>query len=1120
MERRRFLIPICRLLIIGLLLGLTANSSFARVPVDVATISRLTSLTLNTIPEFKAMDEIAEASNLRVAAYGGTAREITDLVIERVNTLGSVDAYVTWLKSQSNISIVDWHRLQSDLDVMLIPNEGAHVPISPQRMAEIDAVRKKIDLRFPQSVFYKRIDLIVPQEFFVKYPVDREHFEPISNLAITAKGVERLPQLNVDLDGKKINLGDEGMRQFASGQLDFRLNPSAVPGSGTNNTFGLLKQTLRWIRYLSEYPDSEITPDTDKTIRTIVQQLERDASNEVQTLLRDGHIKYRPGKPSFADGAKIIEQLEKLQLYSKNSANTRKLLETYGIVKMAEAAGIAKERILVPIPQRPNDVPVAGKKLGKEIVVKHRTSLNAAQNISRGALWASNDKSMIGDKAMIAANGPGLYAAPEFDSLSYGDHYVSITLSAEAVEGVDFRRQGQWFVIMTENAIARDASGNRKIDRVTQKELLRNLTEILDSPGLHRENRLSVLRGIGGLLNPETSSADFDSFKLVYAQAQQRGIGREFLSSLLSRPHLDSHLSNLQSPLRKWLTSEMKSGFDTDSITSHTGRINAAELVIPAGMTDPAQIAALPAQIKRDFLNVTFALPEEMRARYDARLKILEAEPDPSFRLAIEFWKSNSRIPDEAAEQRLLALLQEIPQPDRTTLSQVQRMVDYSKRYPASIGEYLYQHLDLIDDPSERARIAIRAGYVRPDLFRALNFDGPRPELSFRNLVQRIGPTEAMKKTAAELMDSGDVKSQAMAVRIGAAQSSFSAIPLEKLNKNFDFRNLPEDVLEAVLKGFQAQPSATIRHASNLHALSREKLSVDSMRAGALRRAAIGAISNGGVDALRAVSDLNGEAMSNLVRELADRKTRDLPTEKLLLEWLGKTTDAKLQSSVLDYFWKSSLSFGRDQAFKDEALFKTAARLAEESTEPNVRRNAYGVLSWNFRDRPEVLKIAARNIGTEPDHHVLQAIYGAAQSAVYEKPFGTYDDGLAVAAFQAMSKNPAGNPYHAKFMLESLEWQRSEPLRRQALLNQVNSLRPPETATLPPAAVSLQTAPVPVPVTVSPVVSEPVALPQAAPTEIKFSASTDVAPARVQQPKGLRRFLPECPKWFENLRMR
>ncbi|MBN8539568.1 MAG: hypothetical protein J0L82_04200 [Deltaproteobacteria bacterium] len=1078
----------------------------ARVPLDVATVSRLTSLTLSAIPEFKAMDEIAETSNLRVAAYGGTAREVTDLVIERVNTLGSVDAYVNWLKSQSNISIVDWHRLQSDLDVMLIPNEGADVPISPQRMAEIDAVRKKIDLRFPQSVFYKRIDLIVPQEFFVKYPVGNEHFEPISNLAITAKGVERLPQLNVEFDGKKINMGDEGLRQFASGQLDFRLNPSAVPGSGTNNTFGLLRQALRWIRYLSEYPDSEVTPETDKTIRTVVQQLERDASGEVQTLLRDGHSKYKPGKPSFAEGAKLIEQLEKLQLYSKNSAKTRKLLETYGIVKMAEAAGIAKERILVPIPQRPKDIPVAGKKLGKEIVVRHRTSLNAAQNISRGALWASNDSSMIGDKAMQAANGPGLYAAHEFDSLSYGDHYVSITLSAEAVEGVDFRRQGQWFVIMTENAIARDAGGNRKIDRVTQKELLRNLTEILDNRGLQRKNRLSVLRGIGGLLNPETSSADFDSFKNVYAQAEQRGIGREFLASLLSRPHLDSHLSNLQSPLRKWLSAEMKSGFDTDSITSHTGRINAAELVIPAGMTDQAEIAALPAQIKRDFLNVTYALPEEMRARYDARLKILETESDPSFRLAVEFWKSSSRIPDEASEQRVLALLKEIPNPDRATLSQVQRMVDYSKKYPASIGEYLYQHLDLIDDPAERARIAIRAGYVRPDLFRALNIDGQRSEVNIRNLVKRLGPTDAMKKTAAELMASRDPKAQAIAVRIGAAQASFSDIPLEKLALDFDFRGLPEDVLEEVFKGFQAQPSATIRHAQHLHALSRVKLSEDSMRAGPLRRAVISAISNGGVEALRAVSDLNGDALSNLVRELSDRKKRDLPTEKLLLEWLEKTSDAKMQSAILDYFWKSSLTFGRDQASKEEPLFKIAAQLAEKSTDPNVRRNAYGVLSWNFRDRPEVLEIAARNIGTETDHHVLQSIYGAAQSAVYEKPFGTYNDELAVAAFEAMSKNPAGNPQHAKFMLECLEWQRGEPLRRQAYLDQIKSLRPPD--------------PVPAPVKINAVVSGPVALEQTAPVAIRAASSTDAVPPSTQQLKGLRRFLPECAKWFEKLRKR
>jgi hypothetical protein len=70
-------------LIFCLLLLVVANASYARVPIDSATISRLTGLTLAALPEFKAMEEIAAASNLQVAAYGGTAREITDLFIER-----------------------------------------------------------------------------------------------------------------------------------------------------------------------------------------------------------------------------------------------------------------------------------------------------------------------------------------------------------------------------------------------------------------------------------------------------------------------------------------------------------------------------------------------------------------------------------------------------------------------------------------------------------------------------------------------------------------------------------------------------------------------------------------------------------------------------------------------------------------------------------------------------------------------------------------------------------------------------------------------------------------------------------------------------------------------------
>lgn len=1080
----------------------TGSAAGYAASLDPATLSRLAGLTFKQIPEFQSMDEIAKVANLQVTAYGGTAREIADFVRERVTELGSVDAYVSWIQSRPSISIVDWHRLQSDLDIMLIPNEGAAVSLSAGRNSEIDVVRRTIDQRFPRSVFYKRIDLIVPQEFFKKYPVMGEHFEPVSNLAISSRGLEKLPQLNVDIGGRSVHLGEEGLRQFTSRKMDFRLNGTVPSEVTSKDAFPLLRQALRWIRYLSEYPDFTVSDDADKAIRQVISQLNQSAKSEVLALLTNGHKEYQPGQPSFSEGARIIEQLEKLQLYSRNSVRTRQLLETYGVEQMAREAGIDRARIFKPIKPREVAENVTGQKLGKEVVVRHRTTLNAAQNISRGALWASDDRAILGSKGVsTAALGQGLYAAPDFKSIGYGDHFVSITLSADAVEGVDFRRKDDWYVIITENAIAKDKNGIRKINRVSQKEILDSLVQTLDSDGISTDDRRSILRGISGLLNPENSKDDFATLRHVFSEAKSRGIEDDLATALLSRPHLHLHLGDPASPFRQWVVSEVGRSIDVSRLWTETARINAAELMIPSSMSEPTAIHRLPSKAKDDFLDLTKSLPPATRERYLQRIKLLEADPDPVIRLSRLYWTDFVERLDDGADEEASKILSEIEKPSAAVLSRALKMVDNSKDHRPLMAAYLLKHIGVIQDPDARMRIQLRNGVVPSDL--DIDIKDYRTFLRFKQNVQMtvnsLGSNPS-SKVIRSLIDSGNPGRQKYAMTLAAAASDFASVDFSKLQASVDFSELNIETVKTLMTHLQENdPGSIVGLAPRINRLRGLKLSDDTLTANTIRRELTKTLVFGGAEALQTIAEVDGDSIPFLINELSERSVRDLPTEKLLIEWLAKAKDPRVQTALLGYFWKASVTAGPLKASRSDDLFALAKVLAVNSESDDVRKNAFDVLAWNFRDRPETLALAASRARVEPHWQVTQSIYGALQASVREKPYGTYDYELAVNGFKSLAENPSGIPRNAKYMLDELEYEKTRALSKPPnWLTSVDS-GPAPIAVKAPTPVSLSKSP--------PIIdTKPVIPPDAATL------------SKPEPPKGLRRFLPECAKWFEKLR--
>lgn len=110
--------PFIAILLLTLSVWRPAN---AAVDITFEELSQLSGETTEKVTEIRLAREAARERGFRLATYGGTSREVADFIISKVNELGSVAKYRTWLAGKERIHLLDFHKINSDLDFMVIP---------------------------------------------------------------------------------------------------------------------------------------------------------------------------------------------------------------------------------------------------------------------------------------------------------------------------------------------------------------------------------------------------------------------------------------------------------------------------------------------------------------------------------------------------------------------------------------------------------------------------------------------------------------------------------------------------------------------------------------------------------------------------------------------------------------------------------------------------------------------------------------------------------------------------------------------------------------------------------------------------------------------------------------
>ncbi|MCM2277187.1 MAG: hypothetical protein NDJ89_03860 [Oligoflexia bacterium] len=320
------------------------------------------------------------------------------------------------------------------------------------------------------------------------------------------------------------------------------MNPAALK---PEDVYGNMRQLLRWLRYLSENPELPISPSTHGQIEKLRAEALNGRLSEVVALLREGDQNFS----SLSLGGKLIEAIDKLQRYSQNSARTAELLKRYGIAELLTRAG-AKRRLLTPLPEGGSVAPQVGKKLGlnrngKPFVAHHGTSFAAAQNMSAGALWLSDESTVLEGRTMMNSGfkQPVLYTTlddgGEFPGLYKGETRVTFTLNPEAIENVDFVRTGNIIGLLTRRAIAVAPDGTPQIQRPSMTSWRAELLAELSRPNTSESRHEHLVRSLGNVLRPAQDAEDAKLyFELIGAEKAPALKTELILASLRNHPSL------------------------------------------------------------------------------------------------------------------------------------------------------------------------------------------------------------------------------------------------------------------------------------------------------------------------------------------------------------------------------------------------------------------------------------------------------------------------------------------------------------------------------------------------------------------------------------------------------
>jgi hypothetical protein len=515
-----------------LLLFFFAVLPLAAHALTVEEISELAGLTMRADPNLAQAERIVNARGGRLALYGGNSRELVDFVTRKCDELGGAAAYKAWLAKQPMFSTLEWHRVMSDMDLMILPGALG----TPKE--ELQKAGEEVKRFFPTGVFFKTLDFNVSTDFFAKYDPLSENLEPISNMLISGRGLEDVPQLHISRGGKDLSLSYLGAEQYAKKELDFEIL-RGPDGKIKGDTYGKIRQMLRYFRFVSEYPDFKKTYRVTSSINQLMEDI-LGTDTETHKLLKEAVTAHR----GEGLAGKVADALLKAQIYTRDPIALHRRFHTYAIDHLLEDAG-AQSLKLTPLMPRTEKVPEGAERLGKAVKVYHRTSLGAAQNMSNGALFISDEATILDGKRMAAAYGKGIYASTRTGSLSYGDYYVEITLSPDAIKGVDYELHGDYYVIKTLDAIQKTKDGKLAIPPITREGLLRNFLTVLENPeGAADEEKNSIYQALGKVLAPELGGEDERVFFALLERAKTDKPGYRFLSSYLEKPGVAEMLNH------------------------------------------------------------------------------------------------------------------------------------------------------------------------------------------------------------------------------------------------------------------------------------------------------------------------------------------------------------------------------------------------------------------------------------------------------------------------------------------------------------------------------------------------------------------------------------------------
>jgi len=231
-----------------------AAASFAISPTELAEFAAAAGA---KVPEIQRARRVAENKFALAATYGATSRELLFFVKAKAEALGSRDGFRLWLADQESLSLLEFHRLGTPLEFLLIPRASNN---SELRAGDLKALSSAIQAELPGNIFYAkplvRLSTELPN-------LNLAHYEAWEHIVLGDKGAERLNLLNVTANGQVINLSDWGIRQIAGDTLIFLKN--AAPGLPVKpNAEEDLAQVLRWIGTQSAYPSLTV-PEASKT---------------------------------------------------------------------------------------------------------------------------------------------------------------------------------------------------------------------------------------------------------------------------------------------------------------------------------------------------------------------------------------------------------------------------------------------------------------------------------------------------------------------------------------------------------------------------------------------------------------------------------------------------------------------------------------------------------------------------------------------------------------------------------------------------------------------------------------------------------------------------------------